>query len=125
MTNRSNYLCRVCLSSSNDNQRIFFTNESAHETRDKSVHDLSEKIRLCGGIEVSLLFHIFRIPLIRVYMVSIKIFKDASGFRERRITGAYLYKMYLEGQRGSRTQGTMSTSGREAERIIWQSDQDW
>ncbi|KAF7405553.1 hypothetical protein HZH66_004459 [Vespula vulgaris] len=52
MTNRSNYLCRVCLSSSNDNQRIFFTNESAHETRDKSVHDLSEKIRLCGGIEV-------------------------------------------------------------------------
>ncbi|KAL2716898.1 oocyte zinc finger protein XlCOF6-like isoform X3 [Vespula squamosa] len=52
MTSRNNYLCRICLSSSNDSQRIFSTNESVHETRDKSVHDLSEKIRLCGGIEV-------------------------------------------------------------------------
>ncbi|XP_035741581.1 zinc finger protein 16-like isoform X1 [Vespa mandarinia] len=49
MTNRDNYLCRICLSSSNDNQRIFSTNEK-YNTRDK--HDLSGKLWLCGGIEV-------------------------------------------------------------------------
>lgn len=51
MTNRDNYLCRVCLSSSNDNQPIFSIEENS--TKDKSVHDLSEKLWLCGGIEVA------------------------------------------------------------------------
>ncbi|XP_015183662.1 PREDICTED: zinc finger protein 709-like [Polistes dominula] len=52
MTNQDNYyLCRVCLSSSNDNQPIFSIEENS--TKDKSVHDLSQKLWLCGGIEVA------------------------------------------------------------------------
>lgn len=50
ITNRDSNLCRICLLSSNDNQSIFSTNQNYF--KNKTTLDLSEKLRLYGGIEV-------------------------------------------------------------------------
>lgn len=44
-------VCRVCLATNQNNQCIFDRSDSINE----STIDLSEKLRLCSGVEVSLI----------------------------------------------------------------------
>lgn len=53
LSNDSGNVCRVCLATNQNNQCIFNAKQS--NSIDEDTIDLSEKLRLCSGIEVSLI----------------------------------------------------------------------
>lgn len=50
-------LCRICLTANHNNQYIF--GAARNDSDGTDTYDLSDKFRLCSGVEVSLIFNLF------------------------------------------------------------------